>query len=523
MSKPNIFGNMATKGPKAPTSSAVVTKKSTESSNAKLQGTKMSLEGLEMGERTYIQSMVSQSNLVNDIFLEQRMKSFGTKDYRNSPLYKQFKQPTALANKLDIILRTMSGQMPSDFRFYNETDNVYEMKELPEVKLPDGTTKRAIPEERLSLDKVKLGKLSRQPFPSFNALLEPYIAGRYEYQVGKITGKPSYTGMPTMVNYFEMHPLSDEHAQIYINDPIGTLKTNKTKDWTLQNAIDLYQGPMKFNFNYNRSYTTEQIFESLRNVYKEALNAEESDTYKELPERLVPSKNADGRSLYIDDSCLKSGTIFNLATNLGTQAVLDFIVDAKCGDSYTIYYIKIGKLREILDTILGEGNWTVQTSSEVTWNGNVIVRGYYVDKLANFRYGQLVVPESLAKFGNTEVDKERSMRSKMERALITEVFSTLHGISEDEYKQLTRQKEETKEAAVGIAMERWRVINNKVDEATLIQLNEIKPIKRVADAQEEKFEKRYLEEAPKLIENKDKEDFKGIEKSKNGVTIEEKD
>ena len=505
MSKPNLFGNATMKAPKVTTSSTAVTKKSTGNTNVntKIQGMKLSLESLEPEERTYVQTMVSQSSLVNDIFLEHRMKTFGTTNTMNSPLYKEFEQPMVLANKLDIILRTMSGQMPSDFRFYK--DNVYTAEELPK--------------ERLVVDNVKLPRVPKQRFPSFNALLEQYVAGRYEYG----TGKPSYTSMPSMVNYFEMFPLSEEHAQIYINDPLKSLKQNpyKEKDWTEQKAIELYQGDKKFNFNYTRSQTADQIFGFLKNVYKEALNAEESGVHKTLLDWLVPRKNVDGRSLYIDDSCLKSGNIFNLATNLGTQAVLDFVVDAKCGDSYSIYYIKLGKLREILNTILGESNWTVETSSEVTWNGNKVVRGYYVDKLANFRYGQLVVPISMATFGNTEADKERSLKSKLERALITEVFSTLHGITEDDYKQLTRQKEETKEAAVGMAMERWRVITGKVDEATLIQLNEVKPIKRIADAQEEKFEKRYLEEASNPKETK--EDFKGIEKSKNGVTIEEKD
>ena len=76
---------------KNPTSSAVA-KKSAGSSNVntKIQGMKMSLESLEPKERTYIQTMVSQSSLVNDIFLEHRMKTFGTPDYKNSPLYKEF-------------------------------------------------------------------------------------------------------------------------------------------------------------------------------------------------------------------------------------------------------------------------------------------------------------------------------------------------------------------------------------------------------------------------------------------------
>ena len=500
---------------KKPTSSTAVTKKSTGDSNAniKVPGTKLLLDGIEPEERTYIQALVSRMNLANAISLEQRMKTFGIENYKNSPLYIQFEQPAVLANKLDIILKTISGQMPSDFRFYNTQTQEYEMKELP---LIDG--KRVYPEERLSLDKVNLPRLPEQQFPSFNAYLQTYVAGRYEYG----TGKPSYTSMPSMVNYFEMHPLSEEGAKVYINDPIKTLKTYKTEDWSLEKAIELYQGTNKFDFTYTRTDITNQIFGFLRDVYKEVLKAEESETHETLPERLVPRKNAGSNSLFIDDSCLKTGNIFTLATNLGNQKVLDFVVEAKCG-SYNIYYIKIERLEEILNTILGEGNWTVETSSPVTWNGNKIVRGYYVDKLANFRYGQLVVPFESAKFGNTDTDKEQSLKSKMKRALITEVFSTLHGIKEDEYKQLTRQKEETKEAAIGMAMEKWRVINGKVDEATLIQLNEIKPIKRIADTHEENFKKRYIEETSEIKEVKEKEDFKGIEKSKNGITIEEKD
>lgn len=509
MSKPNLFGNAAMKGPKPPTSTSVVTKKETNKTvNTKVKGTNLSLEGLPSEQALYLQTQVGQFKFFNRTQLGVNSTRIGVANFADSPLYKAV--PSTMVRKLNIILRTMSGEMPSDFKEYDIENKKYLEPDVKGIGKP-------IDPEKLNIEQIP------QSFPSYNIYLGPYLGGRYEYG----TSKPAYSDkiMTTQVNYFEQPPMKNSQAEAYLTDPLKTLMGNPQTytEEQLNKALNLYQGPKKFNFNYTLSDKAMEIFEFLKRVYEkelEMLNDEE----KKLPARLIPSKIANGITIYIDDSSLKSGELYDLATKLGSTTVLDLVEDADFG-SYEIHYLPLSTLYYILNTILGENNWTVETSSEVTWNNNRIVRGYYVDKLGNFKYGQIVIP-STSDFGNSPADKEKTGQSKLTRTLITQVFDTLHGLTKKEKEKLDEDKKSIIETALGKAMESWR----DHDTAKLLEQTDVKPIKRIADAQEDEFKKRYLDwksdsiKMPETKETKEtKEDFKGIEKSKNGVTIEEKD
>lgn len=514
MSKPNLFGNVA--APKAPTSSAVVAKKSTGNTkpvNLKVKGTDLSLEGLPVEEVLYIQAMLGESNLLNRIKLGVYSAEFGVPNYMDSPLYKAL--PRTMIRKLNIILRTMSGEMPSDFKRYDKEKKQYIEQDIKYVTKP-------IEPENLSVSQ------DSQPFPSYNIYLGPYLGGRYEHG----TSKPAYSSeiMTSQVNYFERPPMKKSQADIYLADPLKTLMDNPETftEEELNTALELYQGVKKFDFSYTLSSKALDIFEFLQEVYIKELMIKDDDDGR-LSAHLIPSKLVNGTTIYIDDSCLKNGDLFDLATKLNTTAIFDFITDAECG-SYKIHYIALDKLCYILNSVLGEDNWTVETSSEVTWNDNRIVRGYYVDKLGNFKYGQIVIPKK-SDFGNSDADKEKTGQSKLTRTLITQVFKTLHGLSDEEKKQVDEYKSNIAKTGVKKAIDKWRGYN-KQDAVKLLEQTDVKPIKRITDAQEDRIEKRYLDwetgsvkpvETKETKETKDKEDFKGIEKSKNGVTIEEKD
>ena len=404
----------------------------------------------------------------------------------------------------------MSGEMPSDFKRYDKEKGEYIKQDIKYVTTP-------IEPEKLNVSQDK------QSFPSYNIYLGPYLGGRYEYE----KSKPAYSDkiMTSQVNYFERPPMKESQAEVYLADPLKTLMGNPETytEEDLNKALNLYQGAKKFNFSYTLSPIAMEIFEFLQAVYTKELLIKDDDDGR-LPARLIPSKTVNGSTIYIDDSCLKSGDLFDLATKLNSTAVFDLISDADCG-SYKIHYIALDTLCYILNSVLGENNWTVETSSEVTWNGNRIVRGYYVDKLGNFKYGQIVIPQDLD-FGNSLADKEKTGQSKLTRTLITQVFKALHGLSEKEKEQVDEYKANISKTGVKKAMDKWRGYN-KQDAAKLIEQTDVKPVKRIADAQEDKVEKRYLDwetGSIKPIETKEtKEDFKGIEKSKNGITIEEKD
>lgn len=513
------------------TSTAVVN----PSSNIRVKGTKLTLEGLPPEQRVFVQGMVSKAKVWDVFQYGQSTARYGVDSYTSSSLYRDYKQNReTLKENLDIILKTIAGQMPSDFRRYE--DGKY--NEVSLVEAEKFITREAINE-------LRLPRIPQRKFPEYNVLLSQFVAGRYEHG----TAKPSYTdsGLKLMVNYFEREPLAEHNAKLYIADPISALKDNdvtkqiaskfkdlKEKEAIEKAAIELYQGPKKFDFNYTMSNKLRGIFEFLKNVYKWILNSEEdpkNDRYAELPKEMIPTKLVDGQEKYIDASILCDTNLPKLAADLRTNEVLNLVVDADF-KSYTVHYIKIDVLRHLLNSVLGEKNWTVELSSEITWNGNKVIRGYYVDKLGNFKYGQLVRPADMSNFGNSDADKERSIQSLLERALITEVYKTLGGIDDKEKKNIDELKENVTQTYIGQGLRQYYILNNKInkealkqlDETMLIEEKESKPLKRIAEAREEPAAKRTpgWEEKEKGMTPEEK-DFKEINKNKGGMVIEEQD
>lgn len=509
-------------------------------SNIKVKGTKLTLEGLPPEQRVFVQGMVSKAKVWDVFQYGQSTARYGVDSYTSSSLYRDYIQNReTLKENLDIILKTIAGQMPSDFRRYE--DGKY--NEVSLVEAEKFITREAINE-------LRLPRIPQRKFPEYNVLLSQYVAGRYEHG----TAKPSYTdsGLKLMVNYFEREPLGEHNAKSYINDPINSLLDSKipkeiaAKDDNFKElssegkteairkaAIELYQGPRKFDFNYTMSNKLRGIFEFLKNVYKWILNSEEdpkNDKYAELPKEMIPTKLVDGQEKYIDASILCDTNLPKLAADLRTNEVLNLVVDADF-KSYTIHYIKIDVLRHLLNSVLGEKNWTVELSSEITWNGNKVIRGYYVDKLGNFKYGQLVRPVEMSNFGNSDADKERSMQSLLERALITEVYKTLSGIDDKEKKDIDELKENVTQTYIGQGLRQYYILNNKInkealkqlDETMLIEEKESKPLKRIAEAREEPVAKRTPGEEKEKEMTPEEKDFKEINKNKGGMVIEEQD
>ena len=520
-------------------------------SNVDVEGTDLTLEGLPPEQRIFVQGMISKKKVWDVLQYGESTAKYGVRNYKLSPLYQEYQQhKETLKNKLDIILKTIAGQMPSDFRRYENGKYIdVGLNEITQFITKDEKGRLIFANSELTLPRDPYCK-----FPQYNALLSRYVAGRYEHG----TAKPSYTdsGLKLLVNYFEKEPVAEYNAKLYIANPIMSLKDNETtkriastkfkglkEEEAIQKAaIELYQGTMKFDFNYTMSEKVWNIFESLKNVYRWLLNWEEAgrgDDYAELPEKMIPWKLVYGKKLYIEDDTLRNKNLPKLAADLRTPEVLNLIVDANC-KSYELHYIKIDDLRNVLNSILGDENWTVELSSEITWYGNKVIRGYYVDKLGNFKYGQLVRPVEMSNFGNSDADKERSNQSLLERALITEVFKTLSGIDDKQKKKLDALKKQVVEASMGDSLREYYILQNNVDESVIKQLDakfigqndeiklieekESKPLKRIAEAREEPAAKRTpgWEEKEKGITPEEK-DFKEINKNKGGMIIEEQD
>ena len=363
----------------------------------------------------------------------------------------------------------MVGNNENDFREVEKRGNRYVVVD-----------ERDLPKKPIMLET----QIEQRKFPYYNRSLARYAGGRYDMKLGK----PSYKDMPWMINYYEMEPLSREKFEIYLEDPISKLKENRKI--TEGEALKLYQHEKKFDFTYILSEKATSIFNRLKWIYLEALKKMENSGIC-LEQCRVPNKVVNDKVIYIDDTILKSGNIVSLAAGLGAQGILDDLEEMNAG-SYKEWFIPVKKLRSILNSILGENNWTVETTSSKSIDKtHAVVRGYYVDMLGNFMYGQLVTDIT---FGNTSVDKDTTLQSKLERAMITSIFPALHGLSETEYyKEVKNLKQNIMNAAIEpIMIEAYKNLYPYKQ----IEGNQIKPMKRPLSEVEVPSEKRYIENIP---------------------------
>ena len=484
-----------------------------ELSNIYIEGTDLTLEGIPEEERVFVQGAISKAKIYNALSDVVSRNHAGSEDYTQSPIYKKFNADTeVLVQELSLILRTMAGEITNDFRKLGEKKKDEKSIGPKAVDKIDISKDEGLIEEE-DFKRIKIGRGER-PFPYYNELLSSYVAGRYEFisPNSKVQSKPGYRNMPFMMNYFEKMPLERESFDAYLDDPIGGIQLDK-KDISIKVAREIYEGEKKFDFRYEPSQKARQIFGRLKSIYIQALKKLE-DRNQKLDTWLLPQKEVDGKTIYIDDSLLKSANIISLASSLKAQALLDSMITANMG-TYEIHYIPLTGLTEILNSILGDENWVIQTTYTKSWNGNDVVRGYYVDTLGNFKYGQLVTPPQT--FGNNDVDKDQSRQSKLARALITEVFQALHGLNEQEFARVKEMKENVIRASVSEAMILYDK-KLKHQEIGLIEPTSMKPLKRIADLHDERPAKRLLTETKENEEPKEMTRITGL-----GIRIEEKE
>ena len=501
-------------------------------------GTDIQLDPTNPQQALFVQAYRSKLDAQARIRETNVMRNAGVTDFRQSPIYYEFETTNdSLKYKLNIILKVMKGEVECDFKRVEKKGEKYVVIEPTETKNLDDLLKT----DDLKGCLIKAGK--EQPFPSYSTELSAYAGGRYENMKGsKPDGKPNYRYFAYQMNYFESKPLNKEEFEVYISDPIGNLYKQKTEEIrkkmeeakgkkseetnskkveepkitiSIGDIVNIYQGEKKFDFTYTPSQTAQKIFEVLRNIYLKTLEKSENPDI-ELEVKYIPKKQGN---LFVDDYLLKIGSLEQLACIVDSQSVFDNFEELKIGTTYTEYYVNVHRMIQILNAILGQHNWTVEVTNDIVWDGKRVIRGYYVDVLGNFKYGQLVTAADV-KIGNTAPEKHQNLVSNLTRTLIMEVFPVLKALTPRQYERIKEFKASVIKSDVSDALIFYRRL---IDDPKSLAFTKVKPEKRISEDTDFKVEKRLLEDVEKRDSDKKEDNPKEINKESKGITIEETD
>lgn len=445
------------------------------------------IQALPNEQRLFVTAYFGACNVTGAVEASEKMKNYGFSSYTDSSIYlKSLTELDSLIRTLSNILQIMAGETKSDFRRVNLQDGKYVTIAPPEDCRPK------------ILDKDSVTKLQlesgEQRFPEYNSFLAEYVSGRYEAGLSK----PPYKNMEYMINHFEKDITSRDLFDTYISNPIENLiasfKDNTNRQAQEQRALEMYQGEKKFDFKYLPSERAQSIFRRLKAIYLDLLRIQEGteeDKKKGLDSKLVPMKRI---GLYISDVDLKNGNLRKLAVTLDAPHILDYMeeMDAK---NYKQWYVNIRNLYEILNAILGEMNWTIEPTYSKEIEGGLLIRGYYVDMLGNFKYGQLVTDRSV--FGNSDVNKDATMKSLLARSMITDTFQTVRGLTVSEYESIRKMKQDNALGAVSQGLLKWAMYKNMKEGEVpkSVETTSIMPVKRQTEAIDYKPEKVSIDDS----------------------------
>ena len=371
------------------------------------------------------------------------LKTYGVVDIRESPIYRAF----ITDNKLDLewrletIIETI--QIPSDYR---------------------GRTKI--------------------PFPPYEEKLNPYLGGRYDAHGSKIR----YHHHTEMFDRYEEQPFLNEAGRLERAENAKKKAEEEAKTKVVTNATNakFAQRPTAAQpkvkvvpvdpsergnqFVYQPTAKTITILRKLKKLY-ENINQDEP------PESCIPYKHVEttvtvedlkGKKhteqkpvdIYIKDEDLKIGTFLTL---MGTLSIPGFSMETvqvgKKGSSsekagFTEAYLEVGKMIEILNHMLGETNWTIEITDSVNIsNETQVIRGYYLDTLGNFAYGQIVSDSKIGTAINANsatavlAGRTDAVISNLVRTLIGDVFPALRGIGKEKISDVEKAQDQLTKAA----------------------------------------------------------------------------
>lgn len=351
----------------------------------------------------------------------QTLQTYGELEVEETPIYREFKENRkGLKRKLDTIIKTI--QIPED---YNEDREI--------------------------------------PFPPYSPILKNYTGGRYDAHGAKIR----YMNNTQMFDRYEEQPFLNEAERIGRLKRLETeAKEPKTKVVTNATSAPAAQRPAAAQpkvkvvpvdpsergnqFVYQPTSLTETILDWIKEL-NEYISKGELPPANKMPSKRVKTsvvvEDINGKKhtetkyvdIYLQDNVFKVGTLVSLMGNMNIPGlVFETEEVGKPGSSteragYKEVYIIVSKMEEILDYLLGPNNWTMEFSNSVRIDKETqVIRGYYLDVLGNFMYGQIVSDSKIGSGGSGEsamAGRRDAMISNLKRTLISDVFKALRGVN----------------------------------------------------------------------------------------------
>lgn len=351
----------------------------------------------------------------------QTLQTYGELEVEETPIYREFKENRkGLKRKLDTIIKTI--QIPED---YNEDREI--------------------------------------PFPPYSSILKNYTGGRYDAHGAKIR----YMNNTQMFDRYEEQPFLNEAERIgrlkrletEAKEPKTKVVTNATNVPTAQRptaaqpkvkVVPVDPSERGNQFVYQPTSLTETILDWIKEL-NEYISKGELPPANKMPSKRVKTsvvvEDINGKKhtetkyvdIYLQDNVFKVGTLVSLMGNMNIPGlVFETEEVGKPGSSteragYKEVYIIVSKMEEILDYLLGPNNWTMEFSNSVRIDKETqVIRGYYLDVLGNFMYGQIVSDSKIGSGGSGEsamAGRRDAMISNLKRTLISDVFKALRGVN----------------------------------------------------------------------------------------------
>ena len=180
-----------------------------------------------------------------------------------------------------------------------------------------------------------------------------------------------------------------------------------------------------------------------------------------VPEEMYPFKIVNGEKIYIDPTILKTISMPDMINKFNLDGLVRNL--AQGPKDWGTEFIPIDSLYRFLNHVLGENNWLIavskphkvirkQTANQAAKQGTTAkqtgkqgntanqgtteialeywsCRGYYIDKLGTFRYGQ---NDITCRFGGNDEAKKGAVAQLMARTLIMSVFRAFKSTNKSE-------------------------------------------------------------------------------------------
>ena len=249
----------------------------------------------------------------------------------------------------------------------------------------------------------------------------------YEHNGKRVTLKNINSEFPAFhiepISGIDMYDYVCGHATWQLGAPVGYDKSGK-KDL---NEANNYKELKKYAYKKG----SQGVFTFLDSIFDYISQG------IPIPENLYPCKFVEGTKIYIDPDILKTISMPEMISRFKLDGLARNL--AKGPEEWGTEFIPIDPLYRFLDLVLGKDNWFIAISEpekvkiklpgkkEETeyWS----CRGYYVDKLGTFRYGQ---NDITCKFGGNDEARKGAVEQLMARTLIMSVFRALKSTNKSE-------------------------------------------------------------------------------------------